>query len=310
VKQFYLTLFHYEITSGSKLSHFYVSNKLSNEIEMQNTVINTKSGSIEYASRGSGYPVIFIHGGHSNCNETLCHKGFDLSEFELITPSRPGYGHTPLNENISPERSAQQIAELMDHLSLDKAIIYGISAGGLTAIELAANYPEKTQKLVLASAVSKKWLSKQQKVYKTAQIIFHPKIEKFTWAMVKFFARILPRILANNFYVQFSSYPRHKLNHNDINELADTMQHYRSKKGFLNDLDSDIHPETIKKIKSPTLIIHSVHDNSVPFDHAMHAKDNIENSRLVELNNEWGHLFWIGKDADESIKKTLEFIQE
>ena len=34
----------------------------------------------------------------------------------------------------------------------------------------------------------------------------------------------------------------------------------------------------------------------------------IENSKLAELNNEWGHLFWIGRDSNDSISKTIEFI--
>ncbi len=29
----------------------------------------------------------------------------------------------------------------------------------------------------------------------------------------------------------------------------------------------------------------------------------INNSKIIELDNEWGHLFWIGKDSNESIKK-------
>lgn len=63
---------------------------------MNSKVINTKLGEIEYRLIGNGIPILFMHGGHSNCNETLCHKGFNLEKFKLITPSRPGYGRTPL----------------------------------------------------------------------------------------------------------------------------------------------------------------------------------------------------------------------
>lgn len=47
-------------------------------------IINTRLGNIEYSSIGVGIPVLFVHGGHSNCKETLCHKGFDLEKFQLI----------------------------------------------------------------------------------------------------------------------------------------------------------------------------------------------------------------------------------
>jgi hypothetical protein len=36
----------------------------------------------------------------------------------------------------------------------------------------------------------------------------------------------------------------------------------------------------------------------------------IKNSKLVGLDNEWGHLFWIGHDSNVSIRKTIEFIEQ
>jgi len=278
--------------------------------KLNNKIINTRLGDIEYCSIGKGIPIIFVHGGHSNCNETLCHKGFDLEKFLLITPSRPGYGKTPLDGNLTPKQAADLIIELINHLSIDKVIVYGISAGGLTALELAGNYPNKVSKLILASAISKKWLDKQGKIYKTARRMFNPRMEKFVWGMVRFFSRILPNMMAKSFYPQFSKKPKHKLNKDDVKELISTLKHYNSKTGFLNDIDQNISDEIIKKIKCPTLIIHSENDTSVSFEHALQANEMIENSEIAKLNNEWGHLFWIGKDSNESIRRTIEFSEK
>ncbi len=129
-------------------------------------MINTKLGEVEYCSIGKGIPVLFVHGGHSNCYETLCHKGFDLEKFQVITPSRPGYGKTPLNNNKTTRQAADLIVELLEHLSVDNIVVYGISAGGLTAIELASNYPDKVNKLILASAISKNGLMNKGKFIK------------------------------------------------------------------------------------------------------------------------------------------------
>ena len=273
-------------------------------------IINTRLGEIEYRSVGKGIQILFVHGGHSNCNEILCHKGFDLERFQLITPSRPGYGKTPLNNNKTPKQAADLIIELLNHLSIDNVIVYGISAGGLTAIELASNYPDRVSKLILASAISKKWLNEQEKIYKTAQKMFNPKIEKFIWGMLRFFLRIISNMIAKSFYSQFSKNPIHKLKKEDIQELILSMKHYNSKMGFLNDINQNINDEIFTNIKCPTLIIHSKNDNSVSFEHALYSKKMIENSKLVELNNEWGHLFWIGTDSKKSIEKIIEFIEE
>jgi len=272
-------------------------------------VINTRLGDIEYRSVGKGIPILFLHGGHSSCKETLSQKGFDLEKFLLITPSRPGYGKTPLNGNKTPRQAADLISELLTNLSIDNIIVYGISAGGLTALEMAATYPDKVSKLILASAISKKWLDENGKTYKTAKMMFNPKIEKFIWGIVKFFSKLFPNMIAKSFYPQFSKNQPHKLKKEDIQELISALNHYNSNEGFLNDIDQEITDEIINHIKCPTLIIHSENDNSVSLEHPENANKMIENSKIEILQNEWGHLFWIGTDSKKSIEKIIKFIE-
>ncbi|WP_439882727.1 alpha/beta fold hydrolase [Pontibacter sp. MBLB2868] len=277
---------------------------------MKIEIAHTAKGPVEYATIGTGKPVLFLHGGHSNCRETLFHKGFDTSKYQLITPSRPGYGNTPLNMNVTPKLAAELVVSLLHYLAVDNVIVYGISAGGLTAIEMAANYPDKVEKLILASAVSKEWLDKNGKIYKTAKKLFDPITEKFVWGMTRLFSGIFPGMIATNFYPQFSKNKSHPLDKNDIKELLTAFNYYNSKQGFITDIEHTIAPGLISKVTCPTLIIHSKNDNSVPFEHAAYAHKMISNSKLVVLDNEWGHLFWIGKDSHESIKKTLTFIEQ
>ena len=273
-------------------------------------IIETEQGKVEYSTTGNGKPILFIHGGHTNCNSTLWQKGFDLDKFQLITPSRPGYGSTPLNNNKTPRQQADLLISLLDYLNIDSVILYSISAGGLTAIELAGNYPEKVEKLILASSISKEWLDKKGGIYKTAKRIFNPKVEGFVWGMIRFFSGLFPNFIAKNFYPQFTTNLPHKLIKEDVKRLLSMLNNFRSGAGFVNDIDQNIDQDVISKIKCPTLIIHSKNDNSVPFEHALHSNKMIENSKLVELDNEWGHLFWIGKDSNDSISKTIEFITE
>jgi len=277
---------------------------------MKFETIKTDKRKIEYSIVGEGTPVLFLHGGHSNCRETLFHKGFDTSKYQLITPSRPGYGNTPLNNNNTPKKAANLIISLLDHLNIKKVIAYAVSAGGLTSIEMAGNYPDRVEKLILASAVTKKWLDKDGHVYKTAKRLFNPKSEKVVWSMIRFFSKIFPRMIANNFYHQFSSNKTHQLSEYDMKELLNTFKHYHSKLGFISDIEHDISSDLISKIKCPTLIVHSKNDNSVPYEHAEYANKMIENSTLVGLDNDWGHLFWIGNDSNETIKKIIKFIEQ
>jgi len=277
---------------------------------MNSKVINTKFGEIEYSTTGNGTPVLFIYGGHTNSNTTLCHKGFDLEKFQLITPSRPGYQNTPLNDNKTPKQAADLIISLLDYLNIDKVILYGISAGGLTTIEIASNYPDRVEKLILASAVSKEWLDKNGRLYKAGRRLFNPKFEEFVWRMIRFFSGLFPNMIAKIFYPEFSTNLPHKLKKGDVKELVSMLKNFSSGTGFINDIDQNIEDDVISKIKCPTLVIHSKNDNTVLFEHALHSKKMIKNSKLVELNNEWGHLLWIGTDSKKSIEVTMKFIEE
>jgi pimeloyl-ACP methyl ester carboxylesterase len=268
----------------------------------------TGKGRVEYSVTGEGKPVLFLHGGHSNCRETLFHKGFDIRRHQLVTPSRPGYGNTPLNGNCTPRKTADLIISLMDYLHIEKTVIYGISAGGLTSLELAGNYPERVEKLVLASAVTQKWLRPTDNVYKAARGLFNPACEKFVWGGVRAISALSPALIARSFHSQFSKAARHGWAQDEIAELTALFAHFSSQKGFLCDIDHDIDDNLLAAISCPTLIVHSRNDNSVPFEHARHANEQIRNSTLCELNNKWGHLFWIGRDSQEAIRHIMEFI--
>lgn len=277
---------------------------------MEIKIIHTDKGQVEYSIVGKGTPVLFLHGGHSNCREILFHKGFDTNKYQLITPSRPGYGNTPLGDNLTPKKTADLLVCLLNYLGIDKVILYAISAGGLSSIELAAMYPERVEKLILASAVTKKWLDEEGPVYKTAKRLFNPKTEKIVWGLIRFFSAIFPRIIANSFYPQFSKNNSRRLDKKDIKELLSTFKYYGSKTGFMSDIDHDIEQGRISEIQCPTLILHSRNDNSVSFDHAEYANKMIKGSTLIDLDNEWGHLFWIGKDSNEPMIKIIEFIEQ
>lgn len=273
-------------------------------------IVQTERGRVEYRDVGSGIPIIVLHGGHSNCRDTLCYKGLDPRKFRLIIPSRPGYGRTPLDQHQYPKKAAELMISLLDKLDIDRVIVYGISAGGPTAIELAATYPTRTNKLILASAVSKKWLHPPEITYYIARIIFHPFTEYLTWLKVRLFSRLFPGLFARIFITQMSTCENISISKQEADKLRQMLAFQRSKHGFNNDISQQINPGVLRKIECPTLIIHSKYDKSVTVDHALHANTEISNSRLEILNNKWGHLVWIGDDSVKGLNTIAKFAEE
>jgi pimeloyl-ACP methyl ester carboxylesterase len=53
---------------------------------------------------------------------------------------------------MSIDRFADDVAELLDHLGIERADLWGFSLGGLTATGVAIRHPAKVRRLVLAAA--------------------------------------------------------------------------------------------------------------------------------------------------------------
>jgi len=276
--------------------------------KMTTQVIKTIKGTIEYSLAGTGIPILFVHGGHSSCNETLFHKGFDTKRFCLITPSRPGYGKTPLSNIFSPKDTAELFITLLDELKLKTVIVVGISAGGLTAIELTSNFPDRVKKLILISAVTKRWMTEKDNTYQKAKKLFSPTFEKYSWGLFQLFYSLFPRLMANTMFKELSSIQPTNITNDEVAELHTMIKLQRSKKGFVNDLDQDIEQNIIREIICPTIILHSLNDNSVNIEQANYAHTQIKKSILKVYNNKWGHLLWLGQESSIPIKDTLNFI--
>ena len=76
----------------------------------------------------------------------LLAKRYKIYVFSRINELRKGY---------TTRDMAADVAEAMETLNLDAAYVIGISQGGMIAQWLAANFPEKVEKLVLAVTTAK-----------------------------------------------------------------------------------------------------------------------------------------------------------
>jgi len=277
---------------------------------MTTNLITTSRGLIEYSLYGKGDPVLFLHGGHSNARETLAHKYMDPEKFTLITPSRPGYGRTPLSGNTTPEAAADQIAELMEKLGFEHYHIIGISAGGPTAIALASRHPQRLRKLVLESAVTKRWLSPDDELYRRGKRMFSPGVERFTWGLLRVFLRLFPRMIVRQMADELTTVDIPHFKPEEIEDMRRMLLIQRSGSGFVTDLEHELDEEVIAAVKAPTLIVHSKNDKAVGKEHPLYAKEKIDNARILWVDNQWGHLIWMGEKAEDVIREVKAFLRE
>lgn len=113
-------------------------------------VVDSPWGPIEYADAGSGPPVLFIHGSGGGFDQGLAFSAPLAGHgFRIIAPSRFGYLRSAMPDAATPEMQADALAWLMRRLDIEQAIIFGGSAGALSATQLALRHPERCRGLVL-----------------------------------------------------------------------------------------------------------------------------------------------------------------
>ncbi|MDP8942507.1 MAG: alpha/beta hydrolase [Actinomycetota bacterium] len=114
-----------------------------------------EEGTIRYRERGSGEPIVFIHG--LLVNGLLWRKVVTELEdgFRCIAPDWPLGAHgVAMNPqaDLSPPGMARLIAHFIARLELDRPTVVGNDTGGAFAQLLAANHPERVGRLVLTNA--------------------------------------------------------------------------------------------------------------------------------------------------------------
>jgi pimeloyl-ACP methyl ester carboxylesterase len=81
----------------------------------------------------------------------------------------------PLDRGLGMDNDARQVKAVLDRSRIDRAIVCGVSFGGLPAIRFAAVAPERTAALVLASVPGPHWqLRPHHRVYVEAPWLFGP----------------------------------------------------------------------------------------------------------------------------------------
>ena len=107
---------------------------------------------IVYDVRGQGEPFVLIISNEDSRQSWFFQKRAFSKHFKVITFDSRGAGRSDKpDEPYTMKTLADDTVGLMNHLGIDKAHILGVSEGGRVAQEVAINYPERVNKLVLAS---------------------------------------------------------------------------------------------------------------------------------------------------------------
>jgi pimeloyl-ACP methyl ester carboxylesterase len=110
---------------------------------------------LHYVERGSGLPVVFLHGNGTMLQDFLISEAFASTsqQYRTIVFDRPGFGYStrPRGRRWSASDQADLLAGALGQLRCTHAAVVGHSWGTLVAVALAERHPALVRSVVLLS---------------------------------------------------------------------------------------------------------------------------------------------------------------
>ena len=111
-----------------------------------------------YEIHGAGTPLVLIHGGGSTLQTTFGRVLHDFAKTrKVIAVEMQAHGHTAdIDRPLSFQQDADDIAELLKQLNIEKADLFGFSNGASTTLQFAIRHPELTNRIIVGSTFYKR----------------------------------------------------------------------------------------------------------------------------------------------------------
>jgi pimeloyl-ACP methyl ester carboxylesterase len=246
-------------------------------------VVSTQWGAVEYAERGSGDPLLVVHGIYQNCDGGLFSVRGLFSDRRVIAPSRFGYLGSSLPPNATVAAQADAFVALLDALGIRQIDVLAFSAGATSALQLALRHPDRVKHLAVLvgnfpgspTAVAQPswarridrqlvmWLLKTAAPLMTARLVAAvPKSFALTGADLRY-----------------------------VGEFIDSL-FPMSADGYNFDLyvsNADVNTYNLEAIRVPALIVHTKDDQLASHEASRRAAERIPGARFVSLES-GGHL--------------------
>ena len=119
--------------------------------EIRKAYADTSMGQVHYRIGGQGKPLLLGHQDPQSALQFLYVIPLLIDAgFQVIAPDMPGYGLSEgTTEPPSIPEYADVLKQLLDHLSIDKAIVIGHHTGASMACQMAYASPDRVERLVI-----------------------------------------------------------------------------------------------------------------------------------------------------------------
>lgn len=228
---------------------------------------------IYYQVAGAGQPLVLVHG-LSGSTRWWAHNIAPLAQhFRVHVIDLIGFGRTRSRRPFALSEAAEALVNWMAHIGIERASFIGHSMGGFIGTDLAADFPERVERLVLVGA---------------AGLPFNYRYLQHALGLVRTL-RYLPLSFVPILVTDASRAGLIPILKAAREILSTNLQH------------------KLSRVHAPTLLIWGEHDSIVPLEKGQQLSQALPDAELIVLNA--GHIpMW--ERPDEFNRLVIEFLRE
>ncbi|WP_107669118.1 alpha/beta fold hydrolase [Cyanothece sp. BG0011] len=260
--------------------------------------------------KGQGYPILCLHG-HPGSGHSLSVFTDHLSQrFLTISPDLRGYGNSRYKKQFDMRDHLIDLKELLDDYNMEQCLLLGWSLGGILALELILQYPEKFTGLILIASAARPYgnhpkVSNQELVYAGIAGILNYLKPGWQWNINTFAKKSLFRYLIG----QQTPLAYEYLAKYGVKAYLQTSQ--PANQALSNALKARYNRlQELDKIDIPCLVLAGSEDRHITAQSSEETANNLRNSHYICYPNH-AHLFpWeipekVLKDIDQWLTQQL-----
>ena len=262
----------------------------------KNATLSINGKTVDYVTFGTGNQPLVIIPGLGDGLQTVKGMAMPFSiTYRILADRYKIYVFSRINElrqGYTTRDMAADVAEAMEVLTITSAYVMGISQGGMIAQWLAADFPERVQKLILAVTTAKPSQLARERIEHWQKL---SQSGNFKHLMLD---------IAQHSYTQ-KSYQKWRLLYNVMGIFGRIKDKQRIDIQSVSCLKHDS-LDFLEKINCPTLIIGAEKDDVLGVDGSLGLQQHIKGSQLIILPGCGHALYEQNKDFQKRVLVFLE----
>jgi pimeloyl-ACP methyl ester carboxylesterase len=282
-----------------------------NTVQATSNFVDTNGIRLHYLEfKGTGATIILMHGLTANAHafDGLIREGL-APAFHVISIDLRGRGKSeqPLKGYLM-KNHADDVLGLMDALNISSAIIGGHSFGALLSLYLAANHPERVEKLILMDAAARMHSNTKEMLVPALSRLG----QKFS-SFDNYIEKVKAAPYLSFWEPQMESYYKADVKDNDDGTVTPVPQLANMMEAVNGGLQYPW-PEYIQNIKQPALLIngpdvYTLDAALLPEENAMETVNMMQDCLYVKVPGNHQTMLY-GKGAKEIVEAIHYFLYQ